>query len=188
MNTNDTFDFVDEDSEDLLEPDSKNFDAHVSKTQSQIDGPVSKMKNIMMYAAGQSKIEGDAGVGAISYSELADALPQNSISKNISQLADNGFLEIHFYTLDELASDDESLVMTPEKTNRTTEEVLSYIDDEAAYEQDKLALPGVNDALVSIGPVGRQYIEEKGLEYAGEQAVKADKRSRISDSEYTEDV
>lgn len=183
MKSNDTFDKEDE---ELLEPGSERFDDHLSATQHQVDGSVNAMKDIMRYAAGQSKIKGAAGVGAISYSELSDAFPQDSMSENVAELADNGFLQVHFYTLDELASDDESPVMMPETTNKSTEEALSYIEDSVDYENDKITLPGISDALVSIGPVGRHYIEDKELEYAGEQAVKANKRSGPIGSEPVE--
>ena len=180
MKTEDLFD-LEEEPREMLESGPEEPDAKESKTQNRTDTPISVANNIMMYASGYSILETDAGVGAVSYSELSETVPQkDSLSEHVSELIDNGFLDVHFYALDKLNLDGETPVIMPESINNTTEEALSYINDEVAYGQDKSALPGINDALISLNPIGRQYIKSRGLEYAGIQAVKADKRSNTS--------
>jgi hypothetical protein len=172
MTMNDTFDSEDH----SLEPDPEEipFDEKVTRTRNQLDQP---LNNLMTYAVSET-IEDDSE--AFSYAEFSDRTPYGSTPSDVAQLIHDGFLDLEFFATERLEAGDETIDgdEIPDIGFNTVEEFyednLQAIEDgEQNYVENKGAMPGTEDAALTIGEAGKQYIEDTQMEYKGEQVGNA---------------
>jgi len=159
--------FEQENTEDLLEPDDEELEETVVRTNIELEKPIG---SYMLYAAAEED--------TFSFKRFAERTPYGSAAADVETLIENNFLELEGYSLDRYADKAPEDLIEPRTAGAKTYEILEDIEleDSESYNTDKMSLPGIQDAGLSLAEKGKKYVETRGIENASREVLEACER------------